>query len=418
MAFAEIVKSINPAAWINSTRVHVVLFVSLVVATPFMMLQVYMQDAVHLLSVLKVELWGLEIVVVPAIAIISIIAALVLFRRYLTKIRLLGALVAFLMIASAQQVADLYLNLKFYDIQQNWHYFAYALFAYILYRDLGPRGVSWDKLIRYAYIIALSASIFDEAFQMEMSNRIFDISDIAKDGWGVLMGLLLICFWVDKSFFLSPEYRRLRHSRLRDYFVQPMSLLLLLMVMTFLLIFYSSLLTELEYWKHIVAFTLLTSAVLLLLVHISQFKWGKMSLIVVLSTLILIQLGSFIKYRDQGITHTQAGLTIYKGIPLPFFDVMFYPDGRIRLVDKKRSFNQTDRLFLLRQESDIVLIGSGPDGEGGEGFPKKADSQFLYNPISKKGTQVIVLKNEEACEVFNRLIREKKNVLFILHNPC
>jgi hypothetical protein len=190
------------------------------------------------------------------------------------------------------------------------------------------------------------------------------------------------------------------------------------MVMTFLLIFYSSLLTELEYWKHIVAFTLLTTAVLLLLVHISQFKWGKMSLIVVLSTLILIQLGSFIKYRDQGIMKNQTGLTIYKGIPLPFFDVMIYPDGGIRLVDKKRSFNQTDRLFLLRQESDIILIGSGPDGEGGEGFPKKAVSQFLYNPISKKGTQVIILKNEGACEAFNRLIREKKNVLFILHNSC
>jgi len=289
MAFAERMKSTNPVAWIHSTRVHVVLYVSLVVATPFMMLQVYMQDAVHLLSVLKVELWGQEILVVPAVAVISIIGGLVLFRRSLTKIRLLGALVAFLMIASAQQVADLYLNLRFYDIQQNWHYFAYALFAYILYRDLRPRGISWERLIRYAYIIALSASIFDEAFQMEMSHRIFDISDIAKDGWGVLIGLVLICFWADHSFFLTSECRRLRHSRLRDYFVQPVSLLFLLMVMTFLLIFYSSLLTELEYWKHIVAFTLLSTAVLLFLVHISQFKWGKMSLIVVLFFLILIQ---------------------------------------------------------------------------------------------------------------------------------
>ena len=411
-------KNINPVAWIHSTRVHVVLFVSLLVATPFMMLQVYMQDAVHLLSVLKIELWGLEIVVVPAAAVISFITALVLFRRVLTKTRLLGALIAFLMIASAQQVADLYLNLKFYDIQQNWHYFAYALFAYILYRDLRPRGVSWDKLIRYAYIIALSASIFDEAFQMEMNNRIFDISDIAKDGWGVLMGLVLICFWVDKPFFLSPEHRRFRHAGLKDYFVEPMSLILLLIVMTFLLIFYSSLLTEVEYWRHIVAFTLSTTAVLLILVHISQFKWGKVSLIDIFFLLIVIQFGSYSKYHDQGIVYKKAGLTIYKGVPLPFFDVMIYPNGVFRLVDKKRAFNQTDRLFLLRQEADIILIGSGPDGEGGEGFPKKAVSQFLYNLISKKGTQVIVLKNKEACDVYNRLKQEKKNVLFILHNPC
>lgn len=252
---------------------------------------------------------------------------------------------------------------------------------------------------------------------MEMSNRIFDISDIAKDAWGVLMGLVLICFWVDKPFFLSPEHRRIRHPRLRDYLVQPMSLILLLIVMTFLLIFYSSLLTELEYWKLIVAFTLCTTAVILILVHISQFEWGKTSLMIVFSLLILIQLGSFFKYRDQDIVHNLPGLTIYKGIPLPFFDVMIYPNGEFRLVDKKRAFNQTDRLFLLRQESDIVLIGSGPHGEGGEGFPKQADSQFLYNPISKRGTQVIVLKNKDACEVFNRLKQEKKNVLFILHNP-
>ena len=134
-------------------------------------------------------------------------------------------------------------------------------------------------MIRYTYFIALSASAFDEAFQMQMSNRIFDISDIAKDAWGALMGLVLICFWVDKPFFLSPEHRRFRHARLKDYFVQPMSLILLLIVMTFLLIFYSSLLTELEYWRHIVVFTLSTTTVLLILVHISQFKWGRASLI-------------------------------------------------------------------------------------------------------------------------------------------
>ena len=417
MPFENKVKAINPVAWIHSSRLHVVMYISLLVATPFVMLQVYMQAVVHELSVLKVEVWNQEIVVVPFAAIILFTGAMVFFRRYLTRLRLLGVLTALGMITLAQQVADLYLNYRFYDIQQNWHYFAYALFAYILYRDLGPRGISWDKLIRYTYFIALSASAFDEAFQMQMSNRIFDISDIAKDVWGALMGLVLICFCVDKPFFLSADKRRLRHPGLKEYYFQPQSLLLLLAVMTFLLIFYSSLLTELEYWKHIILFTLCTTAAFLLILHVSQFKWGRICVMGGLSLLIFVQLVSFAKYRDKNIVHNQPGITIYKGVPLPFFDMMIYPNGMFRLVDKKQSFNQTDRLFLLRQESDIILIGSGPDGEGGEGFPKKAVSQFLYNPVSKKGTQVIILKNDEACDVFNRLKQEQKNVLFVIHHP-
>lgn len=411
------VKGMISFAWIHSSRLHVLMYISLLVATPFVMLQVYMQAAVHELSVLKMELWGREIIVVPAVAAILFAGSLFFFRRYLTKIRLLGILIAISMIALAQQVADLYLNYRFYDIQQNWHYFAYALFAYVLYRDLGHRGVSWDKLIRYTYFIALSASTFDEAFQMHMSNRIFDISDIAKDAWGSLMGLVLVCFWVDRPFFLSPDKRRLRFPRLKDYYFQPQTLLVLLALMTFLLIFYSSLLTEFVYWKYIIFFTLCTTALILLFWHVSQFKWGRICIIGGFSLLILAQLASLVRYRDQNIVYNQPGITVYKGVVLPFFDMMIYPNGMFRLVDKKRFFNQTDRLFLLRQKSDIILIGSGPDGEGGEGFPKKDVSQFLYNPISKNGTQVIIMKNEDACDLFNRLKQEKKDVLFVLHNP-
>ena len=116
MAFKNKLKAINPVAWIHSSRLHVVMYVSLLVATPFVMLQVYMQAAVHELSVLKVELWGQEIVVVPTLTVILCIGAVVFSRTYLTKLRFLGALIAFGMIALAQQVADLYLNYRFYDI--------------------------------------------------------------------------------------------------------------------------------------------------------------------------------------------------------------------------------------------------------------------------------------------------------------
>ena len=74
-------------------------------------------------------------------------------------------------------------------------------------------------------------------------------------------------------------------------------------------------------------------------------------------------------------------------------------------------------LPLLRKGVDIIIIGSGMDGLGGKGFPDESNF-FKYNPFFKRGTQVIILKNSEACELFNRLKRENKNVLFILHNTC
>ena len=65
-----------------------------------------------------------------------------------------------------------------------------------------------------------------------------------------------------------------------------------------------------------------------------------------------------------------------------------------------------------------IVIGSGADGLGGRGFIKESAHQFIYNPHTQRGTQVIILKTPEACQVFNRLKRERKNVLFVLHNTC
>jgi hypothetical protein len=96
---------------------------------------------------------------------------------------------------------------------------------------------------------------------------------------------------------------------------------------------------------------------------------------------------------------------------------MIYSNGSFRLVDKKHFFNQRDRDFLMKQKSDIIMIGSGSDGLGGKGF---SDPQhlFLFNKWSGTGTQVIIQRNSEAIQTFNRLKSEKKNVLFVIHNTC
>ena len=405
-------------ARIHSTRLHVVMYALLLLATPAILVQNFLQTAIQQLSESRIELFKVDIFIIPTIAAILCITAVVMFWRNLSKVRLLGVFIAVAMITLTQQFTDFYLDHNFWDLQQNWHYIAYALFSFFIYRDLEPRGISWNNIIKYTYFIALAVSTFDEAFQRQLSNRVFDVSDIAKDVWGVLIGLVLIRFWVSQPFLLSKSKRRLRHTKFSKYFSQPFNLLFLLIMATFFFVFFSSLLTDFAFWKYIIILTFGASAIFLILLHISQYKRVKIFMTVVLILLISAQLGFFLKFRHQGIVYNCYALSVYKGIPLPFFDIMIYPNGMFRLVDKKHSFNQGDRRFMLRQKPDIIVIGSGIYKKGGKGFPKKAISQFIYNRYTHKGTQVIILENKKACNLFNRLKKENKNVLFILHNTC
>ncbi len=108
-------------------------------------------------------------------------------------------------------------------------------------------------------------------------------------------------------------------------------------------------------------------------------------------------------------------MTIYKGLPLKFFDVIIYPDQTFRFVDKKTEFNKTDKELLLSFEPDILLIGSGVHGGGGNGFPYKDKSHLIYNPENKKPVQVIILNSREACIKYNELLENNHRVLFVLH---
>ena len=110
------------------------------------------------------------------------------------------------------------------------------------------------------------------------------------------------------------------------------------------------------------------------------------------------------------------GITIYKGIPLLFFDVMIYENNIFRFVDKKHTFNNRDINTICHHANDILLIGAGKYGEGGNGFPEKVMSQFIFNAVKKKPLQVIILDTPNACKKYNQLKKEGYNVLFIIHN--
>lgn len=404
--------------WIYSTRLHVVLYSALLVATPFVILQNYLQQSISALSRASIELGSLSIPVVPAMALAVAVFLFVVYRTRITRRMLAAGGVALLMAALAQQFTDYYAAHRFYDLQQNWHYIAYAIFAFMMYRDLDPRGLPLHRIILITFFCALLYSSFDEAFQKQMSSRVFDISDIAKDAWGSVIGITLLVIGGRHGESNIAGFRQLRHKRLSDYTRHPATLLVLMAVGTLLLLMIGSLLTDFEYLSTAVLLSAGVFAVFLLVFHCSQYRICGYALFGLFVIGVAVQSYFYFTYRDDGIIHNRYGLTIYEGIPIPFFDVMFFPGGTFRLVDKKHDFNQLDREFFLKQETDILLIGCGSQNRGGNGFPRKSPCQFLYNPHKQRGTQVILQPTPQACETFNRLKQEGKSVLFILHNTC
>jgi VanZ family protein len=396
--------------WIHSTRLHLILMAFLAVGMPFLMLRAYMQERIGMLSTSTFELWGIHIPWVLLVALVVGAVALVLLRPYINRGRLAAAGIGLLMLAYAQYINDYYYGHRFYELQMNWHYFAYMLFAIMAYRDLSPRGFTPTRVIAMTYVGALVFSSFDEGFQFFINNRVFDSGDISKDVWGALMGTLLVYSGSGEVTSWLP----LRHRRLRDYFKYPGSLLVLLGTVGFSLVTYSSLLNDRREIGQVLCLTAVTVVAVFALLHFSQFPPVGWILVVAAALALATQGWALVKYRDSGI-YWQPGLAVYRGFVWPYFDFVILPDGGFHPATKLHSFNPRDRLFFLRQCADIILIGAGPHGEGGNGFYGKKP-HFMYNPDLKRGSQIVILPTEQACREFNRLKKEGKNVLFVVNN--
>jgi VanZ family protein len=403
---------------INSPFLHIVLYSMLLVLTPFVLLQSFMVEMIGKVSAYRIGIAGLRVPVTLLTALVVAAFLLICFRPRLTRLRIAAVVIVLLLDGLAQQITDYYFGQHFYDLMQNWHYVAYGLFAFVFYRYLDRRGTPLVKSMLLIYWTALALSAFDETFQKYMSARIFDICDIAKDSWGTLMGMILLFMGGSRAQALLADWKRIRHPRLRGYVEHPFTLLLLMTVLSFLWVTFSSLLTEVEYAPTAVAVTVGSFLLFFVILHASQFKWGKYTLLTVFGICLVVQIFYFVRYRSENIVHNQFGLTVYKGIPLVFFDAIIFPDGTFRPVDKKHYFNSRDQRFLLRWKPDILVIGSGAYGKGGNGFFEKSVVQFIYNDFIGRGTQVIILPTPQACLEFNRLKQERKSVLFVIHNTC
>jgi len=404
--------------WIYSSRLHLVMYSMLLVATPFIFLQSFLVEKIGEISATRAPVGPYSIPLMPVIGLIAVVVLIFWLRRLITKYLIAAIGVVVLMNAAAQQITDYYFDHRFYDLQQNWHYIAYALFAYMMYRDLEPRGKSLARIMWLTFVSAMLFSTFDETFQKHMSSRVFDVSDIAKDTWGVLMGMVLVYLGGPRAGEMLKSGRSIRHRRIGEYFRHPLSSLILMVVLTFILLCNASLLSDFEYWPMVLLLSAAGIVAVFMAFHFSQYKKAMIAMSTAAALVVVAQGWAFLKYKSEGVVHNSYGLTVYRGVPIPFYDVLIFPDDGFRLVDKKHYFNSRDQAFFLRHEPDILLIGSGSQGLGGRGFHGTAPNQFIYNRYTRKGVQVIILPSPDACRVFNRLKREGKNVLFVLHNTC
>jgi len=395
-----------------------ILFAILVVLTPFIVVTKYLQGMVHVLSHFSFNILGFEIPIVLALAVISVIFLAIKYLKQLSIRKLSAILFVCIMIFTAHRVQDVLLDMSFFDLQQNWHYIAYGVYVFFFFRAFNVRAMPKSKMILYSYASALIMSGFDETFQFFLSNRVFDISDITKDAWGAIAGLILVFFVTETYGTIKLKNLKWWKSSVKEYFVDPATTLLFVFSLTLTFLFISPLLTEHGQWLTLCIIGFGTFALSALLYHFSQHLKFRKILLTLFVILIIGLTTSFVFNHDKNITYSSHGMTVYKGIPIPFFDIMIYPDGRMWLLDKKHHYGSQDKKYFFKQEPDILLIGSGYDNKGGKGFNISEGTEFIFNTYTSKGTQLIILPTPEANKKFNELRSSGKKVMFVIHTTC
>jgi len=400
-----------------SPLINLIMYVLLLVVTPFLLLQNYLQTFIGKLSLYNINVLGIDIPYIVVIALIITIALIAKNLKHLSKFRIISIFIAITLMIVGQKLSDFYFNHEFYELQHNWHYFAYGIFSYIAYRYFKSKRKSDAKIILFTFLSAICISTFDEFIQIYISNRIFDIGDIGKDMWGTIIGMFFIFFVINKGELIRQSWK-VREQKIKSYFSNPFSVLFLEVMFTVILLSVSSQLTNIEYLGYSIFISIGIFLIFFLIFHYTKKKMLKWIFICLFIIYILVQGLFFIKYHKEGITYNSYGITVYKGIPILFFDVMIFENGNFRFVDKKHDFNTRDKTTIFHHSSNILLIGSGEDGLGGNGFPEKSKPHFIFNTDKLKPLQIIILKTPEACKKYNQLIKEGYNVLFIIHNTC
>lgn len=399
----------------TSPETNRILYVLLLIATPFLLLQNYLQSLIGELSDLTYKVGHFDIPVTVTVAFIFIIIILSKTAKKLNSVRIIGWIIILFLFWIGQQSTDYYFNHKYYELQYNWHYFAYALFAYINYRAMLAKGAPAHKIILIAFLSALATSTLDEFLQMPLSNRIFDVGDISKDLWGTMIGLFFIYIIIDNGRILKGGWK-ISHPHIKDYFKNPLTLLVNLFVLSYIFMVVASLLTETQYIAATILFTIGMFFIFFLMIHLSQKKILRRLIVSLIAIIILVQGFFFIKYFNDDIIYNKNNILVYKGIPVIYFDVLIYPNGVFRLVDKKINFNKRDQQTIFNLSENIIIFGTGVEGDGGQGFPLTDETQFVFDESTLAGKQIILQSNADASTTFNRIKSDNRRPTFIYHN--
>ncbi len=400
-----------------TTLTNLILYSLLLMATPFLIIQNYLQQMIGVAAQLSFSFIGIKIPYILLLFAVILTGLLIAFRKKIKLKHFYLFLVFIGLLIVGQNSTDYYFNHHFFELQHNWHYLAYGVYSFLIYLHLKQKDYPLAKIISITFIIALGTSAIDEAAQILISNRVFDVCDVGKDVWGAVIGIVIIFFGLESKEIFKEGWK-FRQSKISDYLKKTLSLLFLQIILAYLFLLISSILSESRYIGITLVITLSSFIIFFLIFHLSQKKKLRYFFISLLAVLIIGQSISYIIFREDNIIYNKKGLVIYKGIPIPYFDVMIFPNSTFRLVDKKLYFNQKDKMNRIYHHCDnILLIGSGEKGEGGMGFIlEERETEFIYNPISKIPLQVEVLKTPEACREYNILKKLGYNVMFIIHN--
>ncbi len=390
------------------------LYTLLLIATPFLLLQNYLQTAIGVVSRASLDLGFMKLPYTVMLAVLLAAIVFVLVRKSLNKFKWISLAVVIAMFALGQYTSDYYFGHKFYDLQHNWHYFAYGIFAFIAYKRFSLKAKPFQQVLLRIFLSAFSISLFDEFIQIYISNRVFDLHDVAKDMWGNMIGVVFVFFFLRKG--IDFKNYLFHQVRAKQYFTNPFSLLILETVFAYIFLFVSSLLADKLYWFNLMVITALLFFIVFMLILLSRNKivrWITTS--VVLLCMILTLFAAF--QENKKVKYISPGFLSFNKIPLVYFDYLIYPEGGFRPVNKKTLFMLRDKQKINDLNPDIVLFGTGTDHSGGKGFNDLLKMEILYNAKENKLFQIIKQPNPQACETYNRLLSEKKKVLFIIHNP-
>jgi len=399
----------------HPTFLHLIFYSLLLYLTPFMLLRNFLPQFISDLSGTRIFQNSLNLPLIIVVFIIFAIAAIIFWRKKLTLFRLFSLLILAIIWLAAQSVTDHYMYMKILDVQNNWHYIAYGLFAILFYRFKILKTSNHSMIIVQGFLLALFISVSDEIFQLFISNRVFDVSDIAKDLLGVLLGFYVLHFiWFEGMIF--KEHPKIYVSGLKHFFNTPFPVYVFLFISSFIFLYISSLLTQYIYLFQAIKISLIAIAILFLIFNLLPYKAIRKTFMIIVSAIIIVGVLLFFLNHKKSFTHVEKSKMVYRGIPVWYFDLMIKPNGMLKLVDKKKHFYPYDLNRIFHYKADILILGSGYRGDAATGLPENEIVQFVYNPVTKQAMQIIKLKTQEAALEFNRLRQEGYNVMFIGHN--